>query len=87
MSTVECGLRGEPSERLGDVELIADVAGQREAVQEPAPRGLAAAAREVQPRVVDQRLDQPAVVAELAAQLERLAEPLLGRSRRPWTMS
>ena len=80
---VQRGRAGEPGQRLGDVELIADVAGEREAVEEPAPRGLAAAAREVQPRVVDQRLDQPAVVAELAAQLERLAEPLLGPLQPP----
>ena len=80
---VERGLGGEPGERLGDVELVADVAGEREAVEEPAPRRLAAAAREVQPGVVDQRLDEPAVVAELAAQLDRLAEPLLGPLQPP----
>src|SRR4051812_12643981 len=48
---VERGLRGEPRERFGDDELVADVPGEREAVAEPAPRRLAAAPREVQPRV------------------------------------
>ena len=86
-AAAERGLRREPGQRLGDVELVADVAGEREAVQEPV-RGLLAAPRaSIQPRVVDQRLDEPAVVAEVAAQLERLAESLLGASRRPWTMS
>ena len=39
---------------------------------------LAAAADEHQPGVVDQRLDEPAVVAVAAPQLERLVEALLG---------
>ena len=38
--------------------------------RKPRRADLAAAAREVQPRVVDQRLDEAAVVAELAAQLD-----------------
>ena len=69
---VQRRLGGEPGERLGDVELIADVAREREAVEEAAACGLAAPAREVQPRVVDQRLHEPAVVAELAAKLDAL---------------
>ena len=84
---VQRGLGGEPGERLGDVELVVDVAGEREAVEEPVARRLAAAAREVQPGVVDQRLDQPAVVAELPAQLEASPSRCSERSKRPWTMS
>ena len=80
---VERGLGREPCERLGDIELIPDVACEREAVEEPASRGLAAAARQVQPRIVDERLDEPAVVAELAAQLDRLAESPLGAIEAP----
>ena len=54
-----------------------------EAVLEAAARRLAAPAREVQPRVVDQRFHEAAVVAELAAELHGFAEPLLGPFQAP----
>ena len=85
---VERGLRGEPGERLGDVELVADVAREREAVEEPAPRrprrcrapGPATRCRSAAPRAGGRRR---AGGAARRASPSRCSE----RSRRPWTMS
>ena len=70
--------RRQPGERLADDEAVVDLAREGEAVEEARLRVAGVALHEREPGAVDQRLDEPAVVAEAAAQLERLVEVLLG---------
>ena len=69
---------GKAGQGLAEVELVVDVAGQAQALHEGVRRLVVAIAGQQQPGVVDQRLDETAVVALTAAQFEGLLEVLLG---------
>ena len=72
---------GQAGQRLAEVELVVDVASQAQALHEGVRRLVVAIPGQQQPGVVDQRLDETAVVALTAAQLERLREVLVRRRR------
>ena len=72
-----------PGQGLAEVALVIDVAGQAQALHEGVRRLVVAIAGQQQPGVVDQRLDETAVVALTAAQFEASSRCCSEASKRP----